>query len=309
MSCLSALESQVLTLLTSPKDILFLRHNVYREYGKIALGPDFIHTLPSLIIIIAITVVIWRHLTLDWLNISNGKIKKTFQMAFSWIIINAVLWHWLIIQRVLYCSVWNYWNNNMEFRDIAFPWWQKVWSSFYPPPNQPPVLSASLISWILSISLSGSGLLTALNVDIIKNIINKLTSKIFTTNIKEKNIEIDAGRERRMTPRQARDVTPATDKTDGASFYDDDYQSEISVDSLNSHDKKQQQREISPISYGTNWVRCTTKDQQKNISMKSLKTVTGASEIKNIEEEFLPRQTRNKRGCHTVIPSNSFNNS
>lgn len=80
MSCLSALESQVLTLLTSPKDILFLRHNVYREYGRIALGPDFIHTLPSFIIIIAITVVIWRHLTLDWLNISNGKIKKTFQV-------------------------------------------------------------------------------------------------------------------------------------------------------------------------------------------------------------------------------------
>lgn len=111
-------------------------------------------------------------------------------------------------------------------------------------------------------------------------------------------------REKRITPRQTRDVTPATDKSDGASFYDDDYQSEISVVSSNSHDKKQQ-REISPISYGTNWVRCTTKDQQKNISMKSLKTVTGATEIKNIEEEFLPRQTRNKRGCHTVIPSNS----
>lgn len=79
----------------------------------------------------------------------------------------------------------------MEFRDITFPWWQKVWSSFYPPPNQPPVLSASLISWILSVSLSGSGLLTALNIDIIKN---KLTSKIFSTNIKEKNIKIDAGR-------------------------------------------------------------------------------------------------------------------
>lgn len=81
MSCLSALENQVLTLLTSPKDILFLRHNVYREYGKIALGPDFIHTFPSFIIIISIGIVIRRYLRLDWLNLSNKIVRRIFQVS------------------------------------------------------------------------------------------------------------------------------------------------------------------------------------------------------------------------------------
>lgn len=60
MSCLSALDSQLATLLSVP-EILFLRHRVFREYAKIAVGPDFIHTLPSFVIVVAVLLVLWKN--------------------------------------------------------------------------------------------------------------------------------------------------------------------------------------------------------------------------------------------------------
>lgn len=67
MSCLSALDSQLATLLSVP-EILFLRHRVFREYAKIAVGPDFIHTLPSFVIVVAVLLVLWKNPpSFDWL--------------------------------------------------------------------------------------------------------------------------------------------------------------------------------------------------------------------------------------------------
>lgn len=60
MSCLTALDSQIVTLLSVPHEILFLQHKVFREYAKIAVGPDFIHTLPSLLILVSMAIVLWR---------------------------------------------------------------------------------------------------------------------------------------------------------------------------------------------------------------------------------------------------------
>lgn len=59
-SCLSALDSQLATLLSVPNEILLLRHRVFREYAKVAVGPDFIHTLPSFVIVTATLLILWK---------------------------------------------------------------------------------------------------------------------------------------------------------------------------------------------------------------------------------------------------------
>lgn len=64
-----------------------------------------------------------------------------------------------------------------------------MWESFYPAPSQPPVLSASLISWILSMSISGSGLIVSLNVNILKIIFKKVIEKLSKNIVKEKIID------------------------------------------------------------------------------------------------------------------------
>jgi hypothetical protein len=61
MSCLSGLDSQIATLLAVPHEILLLRHRVFREYAKIAVGTEFVHTMPSFLIIMAAALVLWRH--------------------------------------------------------------------------------------------------------------------------------------------------------------------------------------------------------------------------------------------------------
>lgn len=50
-----------------------------------------------------------------------------------------------------------------EYRDIVYPWWQRVWSLYYPSPTQSPVLSAGFISWIISMSLSVLALACAIS--------------------------------------------------------------------------------------------------------------------------------------------------
>lgn len=60
MSCVSALHTQLVTLLSVPHEILLFRHKVFQEYVKIAVGPDFIHTLPSFIVLAAMIIVLWR---------------------------------------------------------------------------------------------------------------------------------------------------------------------------------------------------------------------------------------------------------
>ena len=61
MTCLSGLHSQIVTLLSVPHEIIFLQHKVFREYAKIAVGPDFIHTFPSFLILTALAVIFWKN--------------------------------------------------------------------------------------------------------------------------------------------------------------------------------------------------------------------------------------------------------
>lgn len=61
MSCLSELDSQIATLLAVPHEILLLRHKVFREYAKIAVGTEFVHTLPSFLIVMAAVLILWKH--------------------------------------------------------------------------------------------------------------------------------------------------------------------------------------------------------------------------------------------------------
>lgn len=135
MSCLSALHTQIGTLLTVPHDILLLRHRVFREYAKIAVGPDFIHTLPSFLILTAAVLVLWKNppsstrfrnlvgMTFIYKGFQVRKslqssvlvnafsyIRESFKVSVSWLAVNALLWLWLILQRILYCSVWYYWS-------------------------------------------------------------------------------------------------------------------------------------------------------------------------------------------------------
>lgn len=74
MSCLSALPNQITTFLSVPQEILLLRHRVFREYAKIAVGPDFIHTLPSFIVLVAMCIVLWKKSpSFQWLSIATEK--------------------------------------------------------------------------------------------------------------------------------------------------------------------------------------------------------------------------------------------
>lgn len=132
MSCLSALHLQIATLLSVPHEILLLRHRVFREYAKIAIGPDFIHTLPSFLILTAAVLVLWRNppfstrimdlgVTFVYKGFQVWKLPRCswcffsstivlFKVSISWFAVNTLLWLWLILQRILYCNVWHYWS-------------------------------------------------------------------------------------------------------------------------------------------------------------------------------------------------------
>lgn len=45
---------------------------------------------------------------------------------------------------------------------MGHPWWERVWSLYFPPSYQPPVLSASLISWSVSMILTGASFACAI---------------------------------------------------------------------------------------------------------------------------------------------------
>lgn len=90
----------------------------------------------------------------------------------------------------------------------------------------------------------------------------------------------------------------ATDKSEMGSICE--CRSEGSTDmGIMSH------REISPISYGTNWTPIPSfciKKPQREISCR---TVAGVTECRENEDNSLPRTLRNRRGCHTVMASSS----
>ncbi|KOC67678.1 hypothetical protein WH47_11426 [Habropoda laboriosa] len=174
MSCLSAIDSQIVTLLSVPDEILFLQHKVFREYAKIAVGPDFIHTLPSFFILTSMAIVLWRnppscHALEQALAVTM--LYKSLQLMVSWVVVIAVLWFWLMMQRLLYCCIWTSWNSESQWRDVSYQWWEQVWSSYYPRPLEPPVMSAGLISWLISMLIASTALGCALSTNRVCNFI------------------------------------------------------------------------------------------------------------------------------------------
>ena len=134
MSCLTALDSQIVTLLSVPHEILFLQHKVFREYAKIAVGPDFIHTLPSLLILVSMAIVLWRcppsynglaqitgsvmykslqvkkNLSIPSFRVNPSASSFVSKLLVSWVVVIAILWFWLMWQRLIYCCVWTSWS-------------------------------------------------------------------------------------------------------------------------------------------------------------------------------------------------------
>ncbi|GAB1859299.1 hypothetical protein CAJAP_00315 [Camponotus japonicus] len=305
MSCLSALDSQLATLLSLP-EILFLRHRVFREYAKIAVGPDFIHTLPSFVIVVAVLLVLWKNPpSFAWLMDLVGVhfvtfVYKSFQVSISWFMITALLWLWLVLQRILYCSVWHYWSYETEYRDISYPWWQRVWSSYYPAPTQPPVMSACFISWIIAMSIGIIALGCAINIDHLKTFVEKISNKLRNVLAMTKSY-IEWSQDRTQQILVSSEANAATDDSEMSSVCDDGH-SEISTD-VNAA-----RGDIRPISYGTNWMPppnfSAFKEAQRKISLKSFHTVMGVNDVQD-PDKFAAKQFRHRRGCHTVIPGNS----
>ncbi|XP_023290795.1 uncharacterized protein LOC105695416 [Orussus abietinus] len=323
MSCLSALHSQVVTFLSVPHQVLFLQHRVFKEYAKIAVGPDFVHTLPSFIILTAIAMVLWRNPpSFAWSPIPITKVSlyRALQVSGSWVAMNAVFWLWLIFQRVLYCSVWSYWSYDTEYRDVPHSWWQKVWSSYYPPPLQPPVLSASFISWIISMIVAVTSLGFALSPSraqafILDSLVAlqdlllvgksyvdwtpvRCVYRVFLRTLEGGNI-LDVISCARGVP---------MDESNASSVCDE-CRSEMSTDVVNATTR----RDVHPISYGTNWTPRPNfsgfQETQRKASTKSMRASVTVTGVTDRPDDFSPRQLRHRRGCHTVIPSNSSDKS
>ncbi|EFN64970.1 hypothetical protein EAG_14445 [Camponotus floridanus] len=274
MSCLSALDSQLATLLSVP-EILFLRHRVFREYAKIAVGPDFIHTLPSFVIVIAVLLVLWKN-----------------PPSFAWLM-DLVGVHFATF---VYKSF-----QETEYRDISYPWWQRVWSSYYPAPTQPPVMSACFISWIIAMSIGIIALGCAINIDHLKTFVEKISNKLRNALAMTKSyIEWSQDRTQQILLLSS-EANAATDDSEMSSVCDDGH-SEISTDANAARG------DIRPISYGTNWMPppnfSAFKEAQRKISLKSFHTVMGVNDVQD-PDKFAAKQFRHRRGCHTVIPGNS----
>ncbi|XP_011691329.1 PREDICTED: uncharacterized protein LOC105452147 isoform X2 [Wasmannia auropunctata] len=298
MSCLSGLHTQIGTLLSVPHEILLLRHRVFREYAKIAVGPDFIHTLPSFLILTAAVLVLWKN--------PPSSTRLMDLVTVSCLVINALLWLWLILQRILYCSVWHYWSYESEYRDISYPWWQHVWSSYYPVSVQPPVMSAGFISWIIAMLIAVTALGCANSTDRVETFVKEFLTKFRNALAMVKsNVEWSQDETQEILVTDCEHTEANAAMEDGEmSLVCDDGRSEMSND-INNHAAR---GDIHPISYGTNWMPqpnfSAFKDAQRKISMKSFHTVTGANDVQD-PDKFTAKQLRHRRGCHTVIPSNS----
>ncbi|XP_015432109.1 PREDICTED: uncharacterized protein LOC107188347 [Dufourea novaeangliae] len=315
MSCQTALYTQTVTLLSVPQEILLLQHKVFREYAKITVGPDFIHTLPSFMILAALTIVLWRNppSSNSLAHVFGPPLYKALQVMVGWVVAITGLWLWLILQRLLYCCVWSYWSYDFEDRDISYQWWQRVWSSYYPPPLQPPVMSAGFISWILSMSIAVLTLSCALSTNRIWNFITDSVAELRVALVTVKHYVI-AHLKRMLTcllqhywSQELPSMKPIVPAESEASSMCDDCRSEISSDIHNPP-----RMEIHPVSYGTNWTPkpCFSgyKEPQRKVSMKSLHTVAVVDNVED-SDKLTPKQLRHRRGCHTVIPSNSSDKS
>ncbi|KYN03707.1 hypothetical protein ALC62_05403 [Cyphomyrmex costatus] len=273
MSCLSALHTQIGTLFSVPHEILLLRHKVFREYAKIAVGPDFIHTLPSFLILTAVVLILWKNppSSTRIMNIVGGTfIYKIFQES--------------------------------EYRDISYPWWQHVWSSYYPVSIQPPIMSACFISWIITMTIAVIALGCANSTDRVETFVKESLVKFWNALAMVKlcmEWSEDGAQEEIPLTTEANAIL---DEGEMSIVCDDD-RLEMSNDINNAP-----RGDIHPISYGTNWMPqpnfSSFKEMQRKMSMKSFQTVAGANDVQD-PDKFATKQLRNRRGCHTVIPSNS----
>ncbi|CAD1468921.1 unnamed protein product, partial [Heterotrigona itama] len=210
--------------------------------------------------------------------------------------------------RNLLCS------QGSEYRDVSHQWWQQVWSSYYPPPLQPPVMSADLISWLISMSIATTCLGCAVSANQVWNIVVESTTGARDMLAMTK-CHANTWFKRMITSMvqsywPPEEPPPIAKKTNAVindsecSSICDECRSEISSDATNEI-----RREILPISYGTNWLPKPDfsgyKDAQRKVSMKSLHTVAVVNDVQDSQDDLSPRQLRYKRGCHTVIPSNS----
>ncbi|XP_047346369.1 uncharacterized protein LOC124947783 [Vespa velutina] len=195
-----------------------------------------------------------------------------------------------------------------EYRDIVYPWWQRVWSLYYPSPTQSPVLSAGFISWTISMSLSVSALACAISTTRVRAFLDDFSIVLQDLFIAIKHyIEYLTKKIREIALSWDSDKS-SCDGADGSDLSSlcEDYGSEISNDI-----KQTKRQQVHPICYGTNWTPKPNflnfgKETQRKASMKSVHTVTGVAETQRAEK-FSPR--RHKRGCHTAIPSNSSDKS
>ncbi|XP_011062607.1 PREDICTED: uncharacterized protein LOC105150916 [Acromyrmex echinatior] len=238
---------------------------------------------------------------------------KSFRVSVSWLTINALLWLWLILQRILYCSVWHYWSYESEYRDVSYPWWQHVWSSYYPVPIQPPVMSAGFISWIIAMLIAVTALGCANSTDRVETFVKESLVKFRNAfamvklhmewsedgekNVVIKTYSCSRAQEEILVPIEANAILDDGEISIGC----EDGRSEMSNDTNNAA-----RGDIHPISYGTNWMPQPNfspfKEMQRKISKKSFHTVAGANDIQDPDK--FTKQLRNRRGCHTVIPSN-----
>ncbi|KAF3428282.1 hypothetical protein E2986_03715 [Frieseomelitta varia] len=352
MSCLTALDSQIVTLFSVPHEILLLQHKVFREYAKIAVGPDFIHTLPSFFILTSMAIVLWRNPpSCNGLaqTVASTAVYKAFQVTSRRVVYRgnvsprvtldlflieaagqlgrrrcgfvvlangaeaALLLRLDVLENSLLCS------QESEYRVVSHQWWQQVWSSYYPPPLQPPVMSADFISWLISMSIATTCLGCAVSTNQVWNIVVDSTTGARDMLVTTK-CYADAWFKRMITtvlqlywpPEEPPPIAKKTNvvginDSEGSSICDE-CRSEISSDATN-----EPRREILPISYGTNWLPKPDftgyKDAQRKVSMKSLHTVAVVNDIQDNSDDLSPRQLRYKRGCHTVIPNNSSDQS
>nr|XP_033323044.1 uncharacterized protein LOC117218616 [Megalopta genalis] len=312
MSCLTALYNQTVTLLSVPHEILLLQHKVFQEYAKITVGPDFIHTLPSFLIIAALTIALWRNPpSLNSLaQVLGTTLYKFLQVTVCWVVAITGLWLWLILQRLLYCCIWNYWSYESEDRNMSYQWWERVWSSYYPSPLKPSVVSAGFISWIVSMSIAITTLGCTISTNPVRNVTKDSAVRLRTVSTRLKYYATYALQRMLTSLLQQWSQEASSTKTvaplDGseASSLCDECRSEISSDAID-----QGRREIHPVSYGTNWTPkpCFSgyKDSQRNLSMHTIAVVNDIEE----PDKSTTKQLRHKRGCHTVVPCNSSDKS
>ncbi|XP_039315627.1 uncharacterized protein LOC105193805 [Solenopsis invicta] len=226
--------------------------------------------------------------------------RTSFKILVSWIAVTALLWLWLILQRILYCSVWQYWSYETEYRDISYPWWQHVWSSYYPVSVQSPVMSAGFISWIIAMSIATIALGCANSTDRLETFVKESFAKFQDALAITKSC-VEWSQNGMQEIPITTEENAAMDDGEISSVCDD--HSEISNDTNNVA-----RGDVHPISYGTNWMPqpnfSALKEAQRKLSIKSFHTVTGVNDVQD-PDKFMAKQVRHRRGCHTVIPNNS----